>query len=70
MCVCVCPACVCVCKCLFSPSSSRKAHLRDIKLLQRAEMKEATIFYNKITGDRESQERKFEADRQVENNIN
>ena len=43
----------------------RKDHLRGIKLLQRTEMKEATNFFTKITGERDSQDKKFETERQV-----
>ena len=43
----------------------RKDHLRDIKLLQRSEMKEATNFFTKITSERDTQEKKFESERQV-----
>lgn len=36
-----------------------------MKLLQRLEMKEATEFYNKITSERDIQEKKFEQEQQV-----
>ena len=36
-----------------------------MKLLQRLEMKEATEFFNKITNDREVQDKKFEQENQV-----
>lgn len=38
----------------------RKLDFRELKQLQREEMKEATVFYNKISGEREVQDRKFE----------
>lgn len=39
--------------------------MRDIKMLQRAEMKEASNFYNKITAERDNQEKKFDLEQQV-----
>lgn len=43
----------------------RKLDFRELKQLQREEMKEATVFYNKISGEREVQDRKFEMEVQV-----
>ena len=36
-----------------------------MKLLQRMEMKEATEFFNKITSERDAQQKKFDLDQQV-----
>lgn len=38
-----------------------------MKLLQRQEMKEATEFFNKITAEREAQDKKLETEQQVIN---
>lgn len=40
----------------------RKQDFRELKQLQREEMKEATEFYGKIKVDREVQDRKFEVE--------
>jgi serine/threonine-protein kinase 10 len=37
-----------------------------MKLLQRQEMKEATIFFNKITAEREAHDKKLETEQQVD----
>lgn len=42
--------------------SYRKQDFRELKQLQREEMKEATEFYGKIKVDRDSQDRKFEVE--------
>lgn len=47
------------------PLLCRKMELREMKLLQRLEMKEATEFFNKITLEREVQEKKCEQEKQV-----
>lgn len=46
-----------VCVCVIS---LRKQDFRELKQLQREEMKEATEFYAKVKLDRDTQERKFE----------
>ena len=43
----------------------RKQDFRELKQLQREEMKEATEFYAKIKVDREVQEKKFEVENAV-----
>lgn len=44
---------------------NRKQDFRELKQLQREEMKEATEFYGKIKVDREIQEKKFEIENAV-----
>lgn len=39
-----------------------------MKILQRQEMKEATEFFNKITSERDGQEKKLELEQQVKEN--
>lgn len=43
----------------------RKQDFRELKQLQREEMKEATDFYTRIRLDKEAQDRKFELESQV-----
>ena len=43
----------------------RKQDFRELKQVQREEMKEATDFYNRIRLDKETQDKKFEAENQV-----
>ena len=43
----------------------RKQDFRELKQLQREEMKEATDFYTRIRVDKEAQDRKFELENQV-----
>ena len=65
MCVCV---CVCVCWCEvrgLCVSADRKQDFRELKQLQREEMKEGTDFYNRIRLDKETQDKKFETENQV-----
>ena len=45
--------------------NDRKQDLREMKILQRQEMKEATEFFNKITSEREAQDKKLETEQQV-----
>lgn len=47
------------------PCFRRKQDFRELKQLQREEMKEATEFYAKIKIDREIQEKKFEVENVV-----
>lgn len=51
--------------CSPHPLLYRKQDFRELKQLQREEMKEATEFYAKIKVDREVQEKKFEAENAV-----
>ena len=44
---------------------SRKQDFRELKQLQREEMKESIVFYGKIRVDKEAQEKKFEVEIQV-----
>ena len=46
-------------------SMCRKQDFRELKQLQREEMKEATEFYAKIKVDREVQDKKFEVENAV-----
>ncbi len=43
----------------------RKQDFRELKQLQREEMKESIVFYGKIKVDKEAQERKFDNEMQV-----
>lgn len=43
----------------------RKQDFRELKQLQREEMKESIVFYGKIKVDKEAQEKKFESEMQV-----
>ena len=43
----------------------RKQDFRELKQLQREEMKEATDFYSRIRLDKEAQDKKFELESQV-----
>ena len=45
--------------------ADRKQDFRELKQLQREEMKEATDFYNRIRLDKETQDKKFESENQV-----
>ena len=45
-----------------SPLPHRKQDFRDLKQLQREEMKEATEFYDRIKVDKDAQEKKFESE--------
>ena len=49
---------------------TRKQDFRELKQLQREEMKEATDFYNRIKVDKEVQDKKFETESQVQRIIN
>lgn len=53
-----------VTQCILSPHS-RKQDFRELKQLQREEMKEATEFYAKIKVDREIQEKKCDGEKLV-----
>ena len=64
VCVCVC-VCVCVYLYVLCVFADRKQDFREFKQLQREEMKEATDFYNRIRFDKETQDKKFEAENQV-----
>ena len=44
---------------------ARKQDFRELKQLQREEMKEATDFYTRIRVDKEAQDKKFELESQV-----
>lgn len=46
-------------------STDRKQDFRELKQLQREEMKEATDFYTRIRLDKETQDKKFELENQV-----
>lgn len=48
-----------------SLSVYRKQDLRELRLLQRSEMKEATEYYNKIIAERETQQNKFDQEKLV-----
>ena len=54
-----------VCLMICEVYANRKQDFRELKQLQREEMKEATDFYNRIRLDKETQDKKFEADNQV-----
>ena len=45
--------------------ANRKQDFRELKQLQREEMKEATDFYTRIRLDKEAQDKKFELENQV-----
>ena len=43
----------------------RKQDFRELKQMQREEMKESIVFYGKIKVDKDTQEKKFESEMQV-----
>ena len=49
----------------FVCADDRKQDFRELKQLQREEMKEATDFYTRIRLDKEAQDKKFELENQV-----
>lgn len=49
----------------FAMPSFRKQDFRELKQLQREEMKESIVFYGRIKVDKEVQERKFDNETQV-----